>query len=442
MCRQRTTHSLPGMRWIGRSILFLTLILAAACSHTRAFYGKEVPEDEKQQAKYGGENEPEYLSTVKYRVILIGDAGQPADPAKNEFVLESAREWARAMPAATTVVFLGDNIYEDGMTGPTTEEKRRLDSQIDIVNATGPKGLFIPGNHDWKGGKSALKAQDDHIVGKLSAGSFYPKNGDPGPVAVDLPAANPSVRLIALDTQWWLRSPGPDANEVSILRQQLKDQLHTDAPVIVVAHHPLQTRGSHGGFYDLRDHLFPLTRWKPDGGWWTWIPSPLILGLPGGIVGLLVGEPVVVGAAFAVAGFKAYPVGRRYLAKNPQDLFSEEYGRMRKNLEKAFSESNNSGNPQPLLFAAGHEHSLQVFDGGSQVKYQVVSGAGSKAKLTPVSHNSQTLFAHRQTGFMVVDFKTNNDIWLRVIEPEEEQGVQKNVGKEKARFVKKLVGHD
>ncbi len=57
-------------------------------------------------------------------------------------------------------MFLGDNIYEDGMTGPTTEEKRRIDSQIDIVGATGPKGLFIPGNHDWKGGNSALKAQD------------------------------------------------------------------------------------------------------------------------------------------------------------------------------------------------------------------------------------------------------------------------------------------
>ena len=72
----------------------------------------------------------------------------------------------------------------------------------------------------------------------------------------------------------------------------------------------------------------------------------------------------------------------------------------------------------PSKFLKGEDASNPGYVGA---KYNLVSGAGSQAKLLGVSHGDDTLFAHQHTGFMVVDVMRSGEVFLRVIEPEDSE---------------------
>ena len=79
-----------------------------------------------------------------------------------------------------------------------------------------------------------------------------------------------------------------------------------------------------------------------------------------------------------------------------QDLIEPHYEEMVKVLGNVLAE-----NP-PLAMVGGHDHSLQILDGGSEARLVVVSGAASK--VTGVTSMEGTLFAHGHRGFVVFDF--------------------------------------
>ena len=79
---------------------------------------------------------------------------------------------------------------------------------------------IVPGNHDWsngkRSGKKAIQLQADFanswfkgnsIVKNKDAGVFSTPPGLPGPTQITL---SDQIDLIALDSQWWLQSKGPD----------------------------------------------------------------------------------------------------------------------------------------------------------------------------------------------------------------------------------------
>ncbi len=73
----------------------------------------------------------------------------------------------------------------------------------------------------------------------------------------------------------------------------------------------------------------------------------------------------------------------------------------------------------PVAYAAGHDHSLQVFRSNIGPPFVLVSGLGSSAKSSVVGDNRQTLFAHSNgdhPGFMLVDFLDDDRVRLSVIE--------------------------
>ncbi len=387
MCRPG--HSVQSR---SRGALLCVLLTAFSCSHTAPYY----------RADLLPLVEPELdAAEISQRVILIGDAG---NPLVEEPVLHTLGHWAGLMPQKTTVVFLGDNIYESGMpeatAGGRREAERRLMAQLGPVASAGARALFIPGNHDWgPGGKRGLAAvirQQEFIDRELGhREGFLPRDGCPGPHAVDVPSPRhpDRTRLIAIDTYWFLA-----AEEIpQWCRQNNRDSVLAElgrlvgepgpARVILLAHHPLKSHGVHGGFFDWKDHLFPLTRVRR----WMWLPIPVIGSL--------------------------YPIARSSFVASPQDLRSSEYSRLVDDLSRALRPH------RPLIVAAGHEHSLQVMEGGSAARYAVVSGLGSSRKATAVGHGSDTLFAHLKPGFVVVDVTLSGAVLLRVVEPHKEKPV-------------------
>src|SRR5687768_13604110 len=92
------------------------------------------------------------VDSIMHRLILVGDAGELKGTTHP--VVEWLRKNVNFNDERNTVIYLGDNIYPEGlpMEGESTypEAKRIIDYQIDLVRDKKAKAFFIPGNHDWK----------------------------------------------------------------------------------------------------------------------------------------------------------------------------------------------------------------------------------------------------------------------------------------------------
>ncbi len=328
---------------------------------------------------------------IEATLFLIGDAGAPAPGG--DLVLGALTREIGDRGARSIVVFLGDNIYPSGMPDSTdpyrAEAERRLDAQLDVLRNTGARGFFIPGNHDWNrfspGGWEAIRRQEMHIRRRGNPrAALLPGDGCPGPSVLDI---GPRLRLIFLDTQWWLqlaRKPlHPTSSCPTDSQGEVTDSLRAALQgsgarhVFVFGHHPLVSGGPHGGYFEWTEHIFPL-RYLAS---WLWIPLPII--------------------------GSTYPLSRKS-GRWPQDLSDPDYTRMRAALEVALADH------APLVFASGHDHSLQVL-GGRGAKYQLVSGAGYYGHTSPVAWRTGTLYAARASGFMRLDVLTSSRVRLEVV---------------------------
>lgn len=329
---------------------------------------------------------------VVQELFLIGDAGQPR--SGGEPVLRAlGRDLARD-PAHTAVVFLGDNLYPSGLPvdgdPQIAEMRRRLDEQVEVARASGAHAVMIPGNHDWEvggpGGWAAIQRQQRRVE-ERGAGAvvFAPKGGCPGPEVLDV---GERLRLVALDTQWWLqRGPKPvhptsscacdsEAEVLAALRDALEGRGAREA--VVVAHHPLDSGGPHGGKFGLRQHLFPLTEFRR----WAWLPLPLV--------------------------GSAYPVARG-VGIADQDVTSAAYGRMREAFASVLE------GRWPLAWAAGHEHVLQVIESPRWGRV-LVSGTGIYGHVTYVKSVPGSRYREAHGGYMRVDLLRDGRRHLAVIE--------------------------
>jgi hypothetical protein len=317
---------------------------------------------------------------IDVTLFLIGDAGAPAAPPDSEPVLAALRAAATAAPHPV-VVFLGDNLYPRGMPDSTAPDRldaeRRLNEQLRVPRATGGRAIFVPGNHDWDrqgaDGWAAVRREEAFIAAARDGRSvLLPGGGCPGPAVVDLGTV---VRLVALDTQWWLHdgpkpedpaSPCPTDSPSEVIDALRAAVRGADGRVIVVvAHHPLESGGPHGGHFGWQEHLFPLRAVKS----WLWLPLPLV--------------------------GSAYPLARASGISN-QDAPSGVYRRMRAAVDSALLPS------RPLVYAAGHDHGLQVI-GGTSTRYLLVSGAGTYGHLSRVTALDSTRFARLASGFMRIE---------------------------------------
>ena len=126
--------------------------------------------------------------SIQARIILIGDAGELNFGRAP--VVDAARD-SIPMDEKTTVLYLGDNLYNYGLPDEVMPDyitlKSILDSQINIAKGTKAKVVFIPGNHDWSNeandGLEILKRQESYVRSQgLPNVYFYPSDGCPGPV--------------------------------------------------------------------------------------------------------------------------------------------------------------------------------------------------------------------------------------------------------------------
>ena len=341
------------------------------------------------EARAGGEA----LDGVQpqHSLLLIGDCGKPsANGVEPSLALLGALTDTLGRDA--TVLFLGDNVYNYGLPPvghpDRSESERRLYAQLDAVKASRSRVLMVPGNHDWamsgEAGWDWIREEERAVEARLGGiDAFHPGGGCPGPVVVQ-PTRGTS--LVLLDTQWWLhkhakpgKADGCAASTEAEFLQALKDTLaaHAVDRLIVAAHHPLYSYGTHGGRYGWKYHLFPMRMFKAK----SWIPIP--------VIGSLV-------------------VWYRKLRGTRQDCSHPSYRRLRKGMVEIFA-----AHPG-LVYVSGHEHNLQHIrrDG---VEY-VVSGAGCKAQV--LGHGRHARYTRGDKGFARLDILPDGQLRLSFLLPQ------------------------
>ncbi|MGV3641365.1 MAG: metallophosphoesterase [Adhaeribacter sp.] len=335
-----------------------------------------------------------------YSIFLIGDVGAPAENPL-EPSLKLLQQQILAAGNKSALIYLGDNIYNYGMPEPEAYDRKiaegRLNTQLKIMQNYRGRKFIIPGNHDWAqgipGGWEAVLRQERYVASYLrdslhiqDENVFTPQGGCPGPFEVSL---HDNVLLITINSQWWLQGkerPYGDnnacgvANEVDFLLQ-LEDIIHRhqDKHILVAGHHPLVSDGSHGGYFPLKKHLFPLTALFP----YAYVPLP---GL-GSI----------------------YPLARQYGGIS-QDIAYPEYQHYIAGLTSIFNKYDN------IVYAAGHEHNLQYTRLGRLP--HILSGSGCKTD--PLQTKGKSLFSRNEKGYAVVHYYPNEEAWAEFWVPEKD----------------------
>lgn len=304
-----------------------------------------------------------------YTVYLIGDAGKDTSPGKALLML---KEELLAHPSST-VIFLGDNVYPKGLIANNRASALCLESQLQILTNYKGKVFFIPGNHDWeaqkRNGLKCLANQQEYvelylknntIVSNRNETVFSPKNGLPGPETVLL---NPKLRLITIDTQWFLHffkknKIQSKKNTAELFYSNLDSLLNlakqNREQVIIAAHHPIFTNGQHSGSKQPLRFLVNKT------------PFQIF-----GLMGL-----------------------NRLLS---QDLAQPQYKKMRNRMLKSFNKHDN------LICASGHDHNLQCFKEAGNA--YIVSGSGSKVSHFHKKKKFESVFQDdTKTGFIKIEY--------------------------------------
>ena len=333
-----------------------------------------------------------------FRVLLVGDAGAP-DREDGAALLALLRAHAQAAGPNSATVFLGDNLYPDGLPPEgdpdRAQAEARLQAQIDAVADAPGRAVFVPGNHDWnhskRGGRARLLEQEAFVEAALGEGSFLPSDGFPGPVKVGL---TDDLTLLAIDTEWWLsvheRGEGRDDESGTIVGRdedflvQLAEAVEDarDERVLVVGHHPILSEGKHSGVVPLNRHLFPLLAAHPK----AYVPLPFL--------------------------GSVYVAVKQFQGEDAQDLGHPRYQALAGALAPILASH------EELVYAAGHDHSLQYLEqsfGRAGTVRQIVSGAGSEGG--PVVAQD-ALFAAGRQGFVVVRYFSDGSATFEAVAPD------------------------
>lgn len=326
-----------------------------------------IPQVTKMDAGWSEQGIPEG-KTLAFSTYLVGDAGNAA-AGNQPAVLRRLQNKLKGAPKNSTVIFLGDNIYPDGM--PKKEDEARsltehkLLVQTKAVQDYPGKVLFIPGNHDWyKYGLDGLRRQQKFVESELGSKKvWHPEIGCGGPEVIE---ASDNLIYIIIDSQWWLanwkKHPGINQNCATTNRTDFlrlfKDAVkgNKEKNIVVVMHHPMETYGRHGGHFTAKDYLFPVP------------------GLP----------------------FLRTNIG------SLQDNVNASFQELRRGLLANVQLNGNA------TFVSGHEHNLQYIEKDNQ-RYIV---SGSASKIAPAGMGEGSRFAYGGRGWSELDLYEDGSMWV------------------------------
>jgi hypothetical protein len=303
-------------------------------------------------------------SDVESVIFLMGDAGDAhADrsPVLHRLAMD-IEAWSARLErdSAVAMLVLGDVVYPEGVRPHGSRHYDRdtavVMSQVRLVSgaaalARGSRAYFLAGNHDWGlrrhwPGYIRLRNLEEFLdYARARTGAdvrLSPPAGSGGPEVVDF---GQHVRLLLLDTAWWLLEGDEEAKQSVLQGIERAIAEAGGREIIFAAHHPFTSAGPHGGQFSF---------WETGGFRYILYRSGAIL----------------------------------------QDITSGPYRELERGLRPIFERHG-----PPLAFVGGHEHSLQLLEGirPTDPRFHVVSG--SMSKNTEVGKAEGLLFGASAPGY-------------------------------------------
>ena len=277
---------------------------------------------------------------------------------------------------------LGDNIYFFGFpnkkddqteyTESQLEDISHLEAQLSIAKNSGAEMFIVPGNHDWYATQVDSQAAyvEQYALDNNVRAVFTPHSLGKTPLPEVI--HRNGISLVFLDTMWMIKADEAQYQSAMMAFNQLLQQTsktHPDNLVLIAAHHPIETMGPHNKYYTSTT-------------------------------------------------YQAFIKVLSLFAENDQDTDHSNYRRLIEGMELTLARY------PKAIYAAGHEHSLQIFKDseGNSPQYRLVSGAANSSKITGVGTNDNSLFALAQEGFMELDILDNGMV-LRVFSIHQQQPV-------------------
>lgn len=356
-------------------LLFSLLIIATSC----ATYAPQ----------YKVKNDITAFPTDKEianQFYLIGDAGYSPIGGMSPGLTAAKAVIKIENSADDFAIYLGDNIYPDGMPIKGDEERKyaenHLNGQLMAVNDFEGTTYFIPGNHDWyNNGLFGLAREQSYLIEQSgNAEIFQPMNGCP----LKSVSVSEDVQIIIIDSQWYLEDWDSDPNfnfncdiksrEKFFIEIDLEIRKNRNKIIVFAMHHPMFTNGTHGGYFGLNKHLYPLQEK---------IPMPLLASLVTQI--------------------------RTQGGISVQDRYNELYNKLMNRLGDIARK-----HPR-LVFASGHEHSLHHIEKDGLI--QIQSGSASKESGGTLGDGGE--FSYGGNGFALMTVFADGSTWVRYFGVEE-----------------------
>ena len=338
------------MKLFKYSLLTLLFLLISACATIK----KQIAENQPKVIKKDS-------SKIEHTFYLVGDAGNST--LKNDSpALKYLKKHIKNASEKSTLLFLGDNVYETGIPEKSSKKyplaKRRIEAQTNVAKQFKGNSIFIPGNHDWYHGLDGLKSEEKLVENALGKSSFLPNNGCP----LEKVKISDDIVLIIVDTHWYLTNwdNHPTINDECEIKTRAKFLEEFEGLIkkargkttIVAMHHPMFTNGSHGGKYSFKSHINPL---------------PIL----GSLKNLI----------------------RKTSGLSNTDIQNKKYNELRKRIITLSQENDKT------IFVSGHDHNLQYIVEDNLP--QIVSGSGSKTTPTKLTGNAK--FTYAAQGFAKLD---------------------------------------
>lgn len=349
--------------------LTVALIFSSCATYTSKFL-VDAPQEDSANDKQ-----------VVHTVYLIGDAGLSPENAMNP-PLKSFQSALNKADKNSTAIFLGDNIYPAGLpdkkdsTRAFRTAKSHLDAQLKTLDNFEGRPLFIPGNHDWYNeGLKGLERQEDYIKENLKQKDpFLPENGCP----IDVVKVSDKLAIIVIDTEWYLTNwdKHPTMNDKCGIKSRAKFweevegaiKKNRDKTTLIAMHHPMFSYGPHGGQFSFKQQFYPSH---------SKVPLPFL----GSLINVL----------------------RKTSGASPADISNKRYTEFQNRMVTLAQYS------QKVIFASGHEHTLQYIKEHNTP--QIVSGSGAKKGVSRLLNGSQFSTGHR--GYAVLEIYEDGSSQVR-----------------------------
>ncbi len=297
-------------------------------------------------------------------VFLLGNAGQITQPAqyaeKLSSLLKQHQPW--------TLVLSGDLL---NVNSPFGEAVSQLDEFLaPLSQLKGAQIVIIPGDKDWgeskRGGLQELRRLETFLDKVDYPNVYIPlKNGCPGPYLFPI---DENLKLLLINTQWINHPFTKPSSESAICELGTEEALleevesliedNGQSNVMVVGHHPMESRSRIGGFFPVHDWVLPV--------------------------------PVV--SLFTTA-FKQN-IGR------PEDIVNTNFNEFREVFHQMLA------GQRSIVYASGHASNLEI----SRNEENVYVNSGAPTRGSYVRKGPHTIYASHKPGLVQIMYRTSGAV--------------------------------